>query len=61
MILQSGSQLFAISWLGLGKAETPITADKRLRFTSPKLPSAISFICDTLDKTPNKVRRESYV
>jgi hypothetical protein len=28
---RAGSQLFTTSWLGLGKAETPITADKRLR------------------------------
>jgi len=40
----AGSQLFAPSVLSLGFAETPITADKRLRFTSPKLPSATSFI-----------------
>ena len=40
-------QLFATSWLGL--FETPITADKRLRYASPKfLPSATSFIHKTL-------------
>jgi hypothetical protein len=31
----TGSQLFATSWLGLGFAETPITADKRLRCYAP--------------------------
>jgi len=39
-------QLFATSWLGL--FETPITADKRLGYASPKLPSATSFIRETL-------------
>ena len=37
------SQLFTTSWLGLGFAATLITADKRLRYASPKLPSATSF------------------
>ena len=37
-------QLFATSWLGLGFAETPITADKREIKDFPKLPSATSFI-----------------
>jgi len=50
MISQSSSQLFATSWLSLGKTETPITADKRLRFTSPKLLSATSFIRGTLSE-----------
>ena len=40
------SQLFATLWLGL--FETPITADKRLRYASPKLLSATSFIRKTL-------------
>ena len=43
-----GSQLFAPSVLGLGEAETPITADKRLCYALPKLPSATSFIRNTL-------------
>ena len=48
-----GSQLFAPSVLGLGEAETPITADKRLCYAMlcyalPKLPSATSFIRNTL-------------
>lgn len=43
-----GSQLFAPSVLGLGEAETPITADKRLCYALPKLPSATSFIRRTL-------------
>ena len=30
-----------------------ITADKRLRFTTPKLPSATSFIRNTLYEIPN--------
>ena len=41
-------QLFATSWLGLGFAETPITADKREIKDFPKLPSATSFIRKTL-------------
>jgi len=44
----AGSQLFATSWLGLGFAETPITADKREIKDFPKLPSATSFIRETL-------------
>ena len=31
MVKTKVPQLFATSWLGLSKAETPITADKRLR------------------------------
>jgi len=45
-----GSQLFAPSVLGLGEAETPITADKRLHYATPKLPSATSFIRKTLSE-----------
>ena len=51
-INMAGSQLFATSWLGLGFAETPITADKRLRYASPKLPSVTSFIRRTLYAMP---------
>jgi len=40
------SQLFATSLPSL--FETPITADKRFRITSPKLPSATSFIRNPL-------------
>ncbi len=47
------TQLFATSWLGLGKAETPITADKSEIFDFPKLPSATSFIRNTLYEIPN--------
>jgi len=36
MMKKADSQLFATSWLGLGFAEAPITADKRLRYASPK-------------------------
>jgi len=32
-----------------------LTADKRLRFTSPKLPSATSFIRNTSGERANKV------
>jgi hypothetical protein len=32
----------------LDKGELPITADKRLRYASPKLPSVTSFIRKTL-------------
>jgi len=42
------SQLFATSWHGLGRAETPITADKGEIFDFPKLPTATSFIRNTL-------------
>jgi len=34
-----------------------ITADKRLRYALPKLPSATSFIRKTLDETDTKQRR----
>jgi len=44
------SQLFAPSVLSLGEAETPITADKGLRYAPPKLPSATSFIRNTLSE-----------
>jgi len=44
-----GSQFFATLWLGLGKAEILITADKRLRcFVPPaKLSSALFSIRET--------------
>jgi len=41
-------QLFATSWLGLGFAETPITADRRKIKDSPKLPLATYFIREML-------------
>jgi len=48
-------QLIATSWFGLGFAETPITTDKRLRYTSPKLPLATSFIRKTLSAIAEEV------
>jgi len=48
MMKKADSQLFATSWLGLGFVEAPITADKRLRYASPKLPLVTSFIYQTL-------------
>ncbi|MCW3129164.1 MAG: hypothetical protein N2V75_03580 [Methanophagales archaeon] len=50
------SQLFATLMLGLSFAETPITADKRLRYAPPKLPAATPFIF-----YPQYVRRNSFM
>ncbi len=47
----SFGQLFATLWLGLGKAETPITADKRGIKDFPKSPQGgTSFIRETLSE-----------
>jgi hypothetical protein len=46
---KTGLQLFATSWLSLGKAETPVTADKRETKDFPKsLQVGNSFIHKTL-------------
>lgn len=45
---KADSQLFATSWLGLGFAGTPITADKMLCYASPKFALQTSFIRKTL-------------
>jgi hypothetical protein len=56
-------QLFATSWLGLGFAETPITADKRLRFAPPKFATQTSFIRKTLYEIPNPAleKKDTYM
>ena len=48
--------IFSINYNSIRQLRT--TADKRLRFTSPKLPSATSFIRETLYEIANPAFKE---
>lgn len=48
-----GSQFFATLWLGLGKAETLLTADKRLWYFAP--PAKLSSALFSIRKTSSNI------
>ena len=55
--VRNSASLRSLPCLRLGH----LTADKRLCYTSPKLPSATSFIRETLYEIPNYAFRRNFI